>query len=35
MDLSEFYNDVIASMPTLSPEEVQQRMGDRIERLNQ
>lgn len=35
MDLSEFYSDVIASMPTLSPDEVQQRMGDRIERLNQ
>lgn len=35
MDLSEFYSDVIASMPALSPDEVQQRMSDRIERLNQ
>ncbi len=35
MDLSEFYADVITSMPTVSPDEIQQRMNDRIEQLNQ
>jgi hypothetical protein len=35
MDLSEFYSDVIASMPTVSPSDIQQRMSDRIEQLNQ
>lgn len=34
MDLSEFYEDVIASMPTVSPDDVQQRIRDQLDRLH-
>lgn len=33
MDLSEFYADVIASMPTVDANEMQQRMTDRMDQL--
>jgi hypothetical protein len=33
MDLSEFYADVITSMPTIDPDEMQERMTDRMNQL--
>lgn len=33
MDLSEFYADVLASMPTISAQDMEQRMNDRMNQL--